>query len=95
MSEKLISRQIKFMAHLMRAGEDDLTKTCAIDHNGVKISAGHKGIGRPKIKWYDLVMTVCFDRLVSLGVLLFNWWDDMRVEEAMQMVLETAAEREL
>ena len=41
MSEKLASRHIKFIAHLMRAGEDDLTKTRAIDHNGIIISAGH------------------------------------------------------
>ena len=41
-SEQLVSRQTKFMAHLMRAGEDDLTKTCAVDHNRIRISAGHK-----------------------------------------------------
>ena len=29
MSDKLVSRHIKFIAHLMREGEDDLTKTCA------------------------------------------------------------------
>ena len=77
MSEKLFSRHLKFMAHLMRAGEDDLTKTCAINHNGVRIFAGHKGTGRPRIKWYDQVLNACVDRLVSLGLLLPNWRDDV------------------
>ena len=67
---KIVSRQIKCMAHLMRAGEDDLTKTCAIDHNGIRIYAGQKRTGRPRIKWYDQVLNACFDRLVSLGLLL-------------------------
>ena len=89
MSEELISRQIKFMAHLMKAGEDDLTKTCAIDQNGIRIFAGHKRTGRPRITWYDQVLNACFDRLVSLGLLLPNWRDDMRIDEAIHMVLET------
>ena len=95
MSGKLVSRQIDFIAHLMRVGEDDLTKTCAIDHNGIRISAGHKRTGRPRIKWYDQVMNACFSRLVSLGLLLPNWRDDMRIDEAIHMVLEAAADKEL
>ena len=95
MSEELARRQIKFMAHLMRAGEDDLIKTCAIDHNGFRISAGHKRTGVPRIKWYDQVMNACFNRLVSLGLLLPNWRDDMRIGEAIHKVFETAADDEL
>ena len=34
MSDKLKDKQIKFMAHLLRSGEEDLTKTCAINHDG-------------------------------------------------------------
>ena len=79
----------------MRAGEDDLTKTCTIDHNGIRIFAGHKRTGRPKTKWYDQALNACFDRLVSLGLLLPDWRDDMRIDEAIQMVLETAADKEL
>ena len=60
MSDKLVSRQIKFIAHRMRAGEDDLPKTCAVDHNGIRISAGHERTGRPRIKWYDQAMNACF-----------------------------------
>ena len=95
MSEQIINRQSKFMAHLMKVGEDDLTKTSAIDHNGIRIYAGHKRTGRPRIKWYDQVLNACFDRLVSLGLLLPNWRDDMRIDEAIHVVLETAADREL
>lgn len=95
MSGKLMSRQMKFIAHLVRAGEDDLTKTCAIDHNGIRISAGHKRTGRPRITWYDQVMNARFSRLVSLGLLLPNWRDDMRIDEAIHMALETAANKQL
>ena len=65
MSDKLVSRQSNCIAHLMRAGEDDLTKTRAIDHNGTRMSAGHKRTGRPRTEWYDQVLNACFDRLVS------------------------------
>ena len=42
MSEKLINRQIKFMSHLLRAEEDDITKIFTIASNGLRISAGLK-----------------------------------------------------
>ena len=84
MFEKLVNRQIKFMAHLLRAEEDDLTKTCTINKNGFRISAGFKRTGRPRIKWYDQVMNVCFNRLVEMGLLLPNWREDIRIDEAKQ-----------
>ena len=95
MSKKSVSRQIMFIAHLLRAGEDDLTKTCAIDHSGIMISATHKKTGRPRIKLYDQVMNACLSRLISLDLLLPNWRDDMRIDEAIHMVLETAANKEV
>ena len=95
MSEKSVSRRIRFIAHLMRAGEDDLIKTCTIDRNVIRISAGHQRTGRPRIKWYDQVTNACFNRLVSLGLLLPNWRDDMRIDEVIHMALETAANRKL
>ena len=42
MSEKLVNIQIKFMSHLLKSEEDDITKTCTIDRNGLRISAGFK-----------------------------------------------------
>ena len=95
MSEKLINRQIKFMSHLLRAEERDITKTCTVDHNGLRISAGFKRTGRPRIKWYDQVMNSCFERLITMGLLLPSWREDIRVDEAKQIVLQTAADREL
>ena len=83
------------MAHLLRAEEDDLTKTCTIKNNGFRTSAGFKRTGRPRIKWYDQVMNACFNRLVKMGLLLPNWSEDIRVDEAKQIVLHTAADREL
>ena len=91
MFEKLVDRQIKFMAHLLRVEEDDLTKTCTINQNGFRISAGFKRTGRPRIKWYDQVMNACFNRFVKMGLLLSNWREDIRVDGAKHMVLQTAA----
>ena len=95
MSENMRNRQIQFMAHLLRADEDDLTKSCTINNNGFRISAGFKRTGRPRIKWYDQVMNACFDKLVKMGLLLPNWREYIRVDEAKPMVLQTAEDREL
>ena len=92
LSVKLINRQIKFMVHLLRADEDDLIKSCTMNHNGFRISAGFKRTGRPRIKWYDQVMNACFNRLVTMGLLLPNWREYVRVDAAEQIVVQTAAD---
>ena len=89
------NKQIKFMAHLLRADEDDLIKFCTMNNDGFRISAGFRRTGRPRIKWYDQVMNACFNKLVKMGLLPPNWREDIRVDEAKQMVLQTAADREL
>ena len=94
-SDKLINRQVKFMAHLLRAEEDDIIKTFTMNRNGFRISAGFKRTGRPRITWYDQVMNACFNRLVTMGLLLPNWREDVRIDEAKQIALQTAADREL
>ena len=83
------------MSHLLKAEEDDITKTCTIDRDGLRISAGFKRRGRPRIKWYDQVMNSCFDRLITMGMLLPNWREDIYVDEAKRIVLQTATDREL
>ena len=97
MSEKLTNRLNKFMSHLLRAEGADITKTCTIDHNGLRISAGFKRTGRPRIKWYGQVMNSCFDRLVTMGMRLPNWRENIRVDEAAakQIVLRAATDREI
>ena len=52
-------------------------------------------MGRPRIKWYDKVMNACFNRLVSLDLLLPNWREDIRIDEARQIAFQTATNREL
>ena len=95
MFEKLINRRIKFMAHLSRAEEDDLIKTCTINRDGFRIPAGFKRTGRLRIKWYDQVMNACFNRLVTIGLLLPSWREDIRIDEAKQLVFQTATNRKL
>ena len=61
------------MAHLLRAGESDIMKTCTLYNNGMRITAVFKRTGRPRTKWYDQVMNSCFDRLVKMNLLLPDW----------------------
>ena len=83
------------MAHLIRSEESDIMKTCTLDNNGMRITAGFKRTGRPRIKWYDQVMNSCFGRLVKMNLLLPNWREDIREEEAKQVVLQTTIDREI
>jgi hypothetical protein len=95
MSDKLKDRQVKFMAHMIRSEEGDLTKTCAINNDGTRLNAGYKRTGRPRIKWYDQVMDACIQKLILLGILLPDWSEHMRHEEAILMVHTAAIEREI
>ena len=83
------------MAHLLRSEENDIMKTCTLDNSGMRITAEFKRTGRPRIKWYDQVMNSCFDRVVKMNLLLPNWREDIRDDEAKQIVLQTAIYREL
>ena len=83
------------MAHLLRAEENDIMKTCTVDHNGLRITAGFKRTGRPRIKWYDQVMSSCFEKLNTMDLLLPNWREDIREDEAKQIALQAAVDREL
>ena len=83
------------MAHLLRAEESDVMKTCIVDHNGLRITAGFKRTGRPRIKWYDQVMNSCFEGLITMGLLLPNWKEGIIIDEAKQIALQTAIDREL
>ena len=95
MSDQLINRQIKSMAHFLRSEENDIMKTCTLDNSGLGVIAGFKRTGRPRIKWYDQVMNSCFDRLVKMSLPLPNWREYIRDEEAKQIVLQTAIDREI
>ena len=83
------------MAHLLRSEENDIMKTCTLDDNGMRITAGFKRTGRPRIKRYDQVMKSCFDGLVKMNLLLPNWREYIRDDEAKQVVLQTAIDREI
>ena len=83
------------MAHLLRSEENDIMKTCTVDNSGSRITAGFKRTGRPRIKWYDQVMNSCFDRLVKMNLLLPDWKEYIRDDEAKQIVLQTTIDREI
>ena len=83
------------MTHLLRSEEGDLMKICTVDNNGLRIAAGFKRTGRPRIKWYDQVMNSCFNKLVKMSLLLPNWREEIRDDGAKQVVLQTAINREL
>ena len=83
------------MAPLLRSEENDFMKTCTVDNNGLRATAGFMRTGRPRIKWYDQVMNSCFDRLVKMNLLSPNWREYIRYDEAKQVVLQTAIDREI
>ena len=62
MSTILKDRQIKFLGHLVRASDGDLTKTCTLTGQGNRVCAGWKRVGRPILKWYDTVMSMAIER---------------------------------
>ena len=83
------------MARLLRSEENDIMKTCTLDNSGMRVTAVFKRTGRPRIKWYDQMMNSCFDRLVKMDLLLPNWREYIRDDEAKQVVLQTAIDREI
>ena len=83
------------MAHLLRSEENGIMKTCTMDNNGLRVTAGFKRTGRPRIKLYGQVTNSCFDRLVKMSLLLPNWRECIRDDEAKQVVLQTAIDREI
>jgi len=93
MSERLTDRQVKFMGHLIRASEGDITRTCTMTADGMRTAAGWKRVGRPRIKWYDNVMNECISRLIDSQIIAADWDRHMRLDEAIGIVVESAIER--
>ena len=95
MSTKLRNRQIKFLGHLIRASEEDLTRTCAFTNQGRRVRAGWKRVGRPRLKWYDTVVNMAIKLLVEKYIIPTDWENHMRRDEAINLVIQAAESREL
>ena len=94
MSEKLEQRQPTLFAHLLRAPEDDDMKKIAVQPNGKRVWAGFRRVGRPKLKWYEVVRPATIDKLINLNILPANWNNEMSEREMLQMIVDTAHDRE-
>ena len=93
MSTERKDRQIKFLGHLIRASNEDLTRTCTRTEQGNRVCAGWKRVGRPRLKWYDTVMNLAIEMLQGRGVILRDWEAHMRREEVIGLVITTAESR--
>ena len=93
MSTKLKNRQIKFLGHVIRTSNEDLTKTCTLTEQGNIICAGWKRVGRPRLKWYDTVMNLAIEMLRGKRIIPRDWEADMRREEVISLVIATAESR--
>lgn len=93
MSTRLKDRQIKFLGHLIRASDEDLTKTCTLTARGNRVCAGWKRVGRPRLKWYDTVMNLAIEMLQEKGIIIGDWEAHMRREEVVSLVMTIAESR--
>ena len=93
MSTKLKDRQIKFLGHFIRASNEDLTKTCTLTEQGNRVCAGWKRVGKPRLKWYDMVLNLAIEMLQGKGIIIRGWESDMRREEVISLVIATAESR--
>ena len=93
MSTRFKDRQIKFLGHLIRASDEDLTKTCTLTARGNWVCAGWKRMGRPRLKWYDRVMNLVIEMLQEEGIIIGDWEAHMRREEVVSLVMTIAESR--
>ena len=94
MFKELEQRQITLFAHLLRAPEDDEMKKISVQPNGKRVWAGFKRVGRPKLKWYEVVRSATIDKLINLSILPANWKNEMSEIEMLQMIIDTAHDRD-
>ena len=91
---KLEQRPITSFAHLLRAPEYYEMKMTSVQPNGKRVWAGFRRVGRPRLKWYDVVRSAAIDKLTNLNILLANWKNEMSETEMLQMIIDTARDRE-
>ena len=93
MFKNIEQRQITLFAHLLRAPEDDEMKKISVQPNGKRVWAGFRRVGRPKLKWYEVVRSATIDKLTNLDILHANWKNEMSEIEMLQMIIDTAHDK--
>ena len=91
---KQLEQQITLFAHLLRAPGDDEMNKILVQPNGKRAWAGFRRVGRPKLKWYEVVRSATIDKLTILNILPANWKHEMSETEMLQMIIDTAHDRE-
>ena len=92
--KKLERKQITLFAHLLRAPRDNKMTKVSVQPNGKRIWAGFRRVGRPKLKWYEVVRSATIDKFIILNILQANWENEMSETEMLQMIIDTAHDRE-
>ena len=65
-------------------------KKASVQPNGKRVWAGFRRVGRPKLKWYEVVRSATIDKLTILSILLANWKNEVSETEMLQMIIDTA-----
>ena len=89
-----MNKDITLFAHLLRAPEDDETKKISVQPNGKRVWAGFRRVGRPKLKWHEVVRSATIDKLTNLNILPASWKNEMSDIEMLQMTIDTAHDRD-
>ena len=69
-------------------------KKISVQPNGKRVWAGFRRVGRPKLKWYEVVRSATIDKLTNLDILHANWKNEMSEIEMLQMIIDTAHDRD-
>ena len=69
-------------------------KNISVQPNGKRVWAGFRRVGRPKLKWYEVVRSATIDKSINLNILFANWKNEMSETEMLQMIIDTAHDRD-
>jgi hypothetical protein len=92
-SSKLILKQIKLYAHLIRAPPEDPMKQVSMKEDGTRFQAAFRRVGRPRTKWYTVTRHYVIAELIKQGIIMNNWRHHMRNEELDSIIVEAAIDR--
>ena len=92
-SQRLDRSQLTLFGHILRAERDDPMRSVAVDDRGERLKANFRRVGRPRVKWYDVVRKIAENDLIKQEILAADWRNHMRQDEMTELVVAAAIER--
>ena len=68
-------------------------RSVAVDDRGERLKANFRRVGRPRVKWYDVVRKIAEEDLIKQEVLAADWRNHTRQDEMTELVVAAAIER--